>query len=65
MAEVKAPGFSTQLRSLDENLWAGLGYQASPQGDFSWYGGLQFSIFNLQDLRSPFEAARLHWGSRG
>lgn len=65
LAEVKAPGFSTQLRPLKEGVWSGLGFQAHSQGGFSWLGGLQFSVFNLQDLASPFESARLEWGARG
>lgn len=65
LAEVKAPGFSTQLRPLKEDIWSGLGFQATPEGEFAWARGLQFSLFNLHDLANPFEAARLEWGDRG
>ncbi len=65
LAEVKAPGFSTQLRPLNEDIWSGLGFQATPEGEFAWARGLQFSLFNFQDLAHPFEAARLEWGDRG
>lgn len=65
LSELKSPGFSTQLRELNDGIFGGLGYQVNPQTGFSWLDGLKFSLFDLQDPLEPEETQTLHWGHRG
>lgn len=62
--ELKIPGFSTQLRSLNESLFVGLGYDAIDAGDFSWFSGIKLSLFT-QNNNIPSELDHQIWGVRG
>jgi len=65
IAELKSPGFSTQLTELAGTQLGGLGVQVDPAQGFSWFGGIKFSLFDLQNPLAPLETSVLHWGDRG
>jgi hypothetical protein len=67
MSEVQVPGFSTQLKLLSPTVLAGLGFNAASDilSEFSWFGGIKFSLFNIENKTQPFEVSSHVWGERG
>lgn len=48
--ELKVPGYSTYLHPAGEGLLLGVGYAGD---DFGLTGGMQFSLFDVNDLSNP------------
>ncbi|MFZ9519644.1 MAG: beta-propeller domain-containing protein [Silvanigrellaceae bacterium] len=55
LGELKIPGFSTYMHPLSAERLIGLGFDATDQGDFAFYQGLQVSLF---DTRDPMKMSR-------
>ena len=49
LGELKIPGFSTYMHPLSSERLIGLGFDATDQGDFAYYQGLQVSLFDTRD----------------
>ena len=64
---LEMPGFSEYLHPFDEGRLIGVGKDAAPDefGNFSWFQGLKLSLFDVTDVGSPEELARLAIGDRG
>lgn len=56
LSELKIPGFSMYLHPTSEGRLVGVGYDADDQGSFSWYQGVQLSLF---DVSNPLDLKRL------
>lgn len=65
VSELKSPGFSTQIFPVGKNQFLGIGFDAIPNGNFSWFAGLKISLFDMQSLASPLETSSLIYGERG
>lgn len=65
LAELKIPGFSTYMHMLDDNHLLTIGYDASDQGDFAWFTGVQLQIFDVTDPTAPTLAHKRVIGTRG
>jgi len=68
--QVQVSGFSSYLHPLPNNLLLGFGKYAVPasvtgDGNFSWYQGLQLSLFDVSDPSQPRELQALTMGKRG
>ncbi len=55
LGELKIPGFSTYMQPLSSERLLGLGFDATEQGEFAYYQGLQLSLF---DTRDPLKMSR-------
>ena len=55
LGELKIPGFSTYMQPLSSERLVGLGFDATEQGEFAYYQGLQLSLF---DTRDPLKMSR-------
>jgi uncharacterized secreted protein with C-terminal beta-propeller domain len=62
LGELKIPGFSTYMHPLSAERLIGLGFDATDQGDFAYYQGLQVSLF---DTRDPMNMSRKDVGILG
>ena len=68
---LKIPGYSDYLHPYDENHIIGIGKEAVDAGDegfgrdFAWYQGLKISIFDVREVASPKETAKVVIGDRG
>lgn len=56
LSELKIPGFSMYLHPVGEGRMVGVGYAADEQDGFSWFQGIQVSLFDTSD---PFDTSRL------
>lgn len=70
IADLKIPGFSTYLHPLKSSnglgqRLLGVGYDADDQGNFAWFQGQKFSIFELSDKGDLSELTHLNLGGRG
>ncbi|MBN1962523.1 MAG: beta-propeller domain-containing protein [Deltaproteobacteria bacterium] len=63
--ELKIPGFSTYIHFLDDNHLLTIGFDASEQGSFAWFTGIQLQIFDVSDLASPLLMHKVTIGTRG
>ncbi|WP_243336729.1 beta-propeller domain-containing protein [Anaeromyxobacter soli] len=63
--ELKVPGFSTYLHLMDPDHLLTLGYDASDQGGFAWFTGIQLQLFDVADPAAPALAYRELIGTRG
>jgi inhibitor of cysteine peptidase len=65
--ELKTPGYSDHIQLLDANhlLTIGKDAVASTWGDFSWYQGVQLSIFDVTDAANPLLMHKEIIGTRG
>lgn len=63
--ELKIPGFSTYLHPVREGRMVGLGFDASDEGDFALYQGIQFSLFDVSNPKSPKRLDVKTHGQRG
>ncbi len=63
--ELKIPGFSTYLHSLDQNRLIGIGFDADDQGDFAWTQGFKIALFDVSNPSNPVEVGHRIIGSRG
>ncbi len=65
LAELKIPGFSTYMHMLDDTHLLTIGYDASDQGNFAWFTGVQLQIFDVSNPTDPQLAHKHVIGSRG
>ncbi|MEM3716357.1 MAG: beta-propeller domain-containing protein [Candidatus Bathyarchaeia archaeon] len=67
LGALKIPGYSDYLHPYDEDYLVGIGKEAVPaeEGDFAWYQGLKISLFNVSNVESPEEVAKIVIGDRG
>ncbi len=65
LAELKIPGFSTYMHMLDDTHLLTIGYDASDQGSFAWFTGVQLQIFDVTDPTAPVLAHKHVIGARG
>lgn len=65
ISQLESPGFSAQLKIINNNKLAGLGYVTNDQSGFLEYRGIKFSLFDLSNKEIPRETSRLDWGERG
>lgn len=69
--ELEITGFSEYLHVLPDDLLLGFGKNASPAevsgdgGTFSWFQGLQLSLFDVSDPSNPTIVQRVDFGRRG
>lgn len=63
--ELKIPGFSTYLHILDGNHLIGIGHAADDQGSFTWFQGVQLSLFDVSDSAQPRAIQQITIGGRG
>lgn len=69
--ELEITGFSEYLHVLPDDLLLGFGKNASPAevsgdgGTFSWFQGLQLSLFDVSDPSNPTLVQRVDFGRRG
>ncbi|HEX4779817.1 MAG TPA: beta-propeller domain-containing protein [Usitatibacter sp.] len=68
--QIQIAGFSSYLHPLPNNLMLGFGKYAVPastlgDGGFSWYQGLQLSLFDVGDPSQPRLLQTLLMGKRG
>lgn len=65
LGELKIPGFSTYMHPVGENRLVGLGFEAQEMGDFAYYQGIQFSLFDVSDKKNPKRLDVKVHGDRG
>lgn len=67
LGELKIPGYSDYLHPYDENHLIGIGKETieSETGDFAWYQGLKLALFDVSNVSSPKERAKVVVGDRG
>lgn len=65
VGELKVPGYSDYMHILDENHILSIGKDAEVVDDFTWYQGLQLSIFDVTDFADPQLLHREILGGRG
>jgi hypothetical protein len=63
--ELKVPGFSTYLHLMDPTHLLTIGYDASDQGGFAWFTGIQLQLFDVANPATPALADRELIGTRG
>ena len=68
--ELQVPGFSDYLHPLPNGLLLGFGKDARPSdasgdGQFAWFQGLQLTLFDVADAGRPREIQRVVMGKRG
>ena len=63
--ELHIPGFSTYMHFMDTNHLLTIGFDASDQGDFAWFTGIQLQVFDVSDLTSPALLHKETIGTRG
>ena len=63
--ELKVPGFSTYLHLVDPTHLLTIGYDASDQGGFAWFTGIQLQLFDVANPATPALADRELIGTRG
>ena len=67
LGELKIPGYSDYLHPYDETHLIGVGKETeeAAQGDFAWYQGLKLSLFDVSNVSSPTQLAKIVIGDRG
>ena len=65
IGKLKIPGYSEYLHPMGENHILAIGKDAEDVGDFSWYQGVQLSIFDVTDFANPIQLHKLIIGGRG
>lgn len=67
LGELKIPGYSDYLHPFDETHIIGVGKETveASQGDFAWYQGLKLSLFDVSNVSSPQQMAKMIIGDRG
>lgn len=67
LGKLKIPGYSDYLHQYDENHLIGIGKETveAKEGDFAWYQGVKFSLFDVSDVENPKELSKLIIGDRG
>jgi len=63
--ELKIPGFSTYMHFMDRDHLLTIGFDASDQGSFAWFTGIQLQIFDVTDMANPRLAHKEVIGTRG
>ena len=53
VGELKVPGYSDYIHPLGENHLLTIGKDSVDVGDFSWYQGVQLSVFDVTDFANP------------
>jgi hypothetical protein len=65
MGELKIPGFSTYMHSMDGNHLITIGYDAQDEGWFAWFSGVQLQIFDVTVMSQPKLLHKEVIGTRG
>ncbi len=65
IGEWKGPGYSDYIHPMGENHLLTIGKDAEDVGDFSWYQGVQLSLFDVTDFANPALVDNLILGTRG
>ena len=67
IGELEITGYSDYLHPYDENHVIGVGKEtiAAEEGAFSWYQGVEISLFDVTDMTNPEELAKYEIGNRG
>ncbi|MBN1342823.1 MAG: beta-propeller domain-containing protein [Phycisphaerae bacterium] len=66
VGELKVPGYSDYIHLLDENHLLTIGKDAdATEANFSWYQGVQLSIFDVTDFANPQLLHKKIIGGRG
>jgi len=67
LGKLKIPGYSDYLHPYNETYLIGVGKETvtSEEGDFSWYQGVKISLFDVSNVSSPKEIAKIEIGDRG
>jgi hypothetical protein len=63
--ELKIPGFSTYMHLMDDGHLLAIGYDASDQGSFAWFTGIQLQVFDVTDAENPTLLHKELIGTRG
>lgn len=63
--ELKIPGFSTYMHMMDETHLLTIGYDAVDHGDFAYFDGVLFQIFDVSNPSQPTQAFSHKIGTRG
>ncbi len=65
-ASLDSPGFSTQLKKINNDNIVGLGYNTKLNNEnFEILDGIKISIFDFKSISNPFEVYTKVWGQRG
>lgn len=51
--ELKIPGYSTYMQSLDPQHLLAIGFEADDQGSFAFFNGIQIQMFDVGDVAGP------------
>lgn len=65
LGELKIPGFSTYMHPVGENRLVGIGFETEEQGDFALFQGIQFSLFDVSNAKTPKRLDVKVHGGRG
>ncbi len=65
IGELKVPGYSDYIHPLEDNHLLTIGKDAIPYESWSYYQGLQLSIFDVSDFESPVLIHQEKIGDRG
>lgn len=63
--ELHVPGFSTYLHPIQNQELVGIGFDAVDMGDFSWFQGIQVSLFDISKPAAPLRTFNQIIGDRG
>jgi hypothetical protein len=63
--ELKIPGFSTYMHMMDATHLLTIGYDAVDHGDFAYFDGVLFQIFDVSSPASPVQTFTHKVGTRG
>jgi hypothetical protein len=63
--ELKIPGFSTYMHLMDETHLLTIGYDADDHGDFAYFDGVLFQIFDISNPAQPVQTFTHLVGTRG
>jgi len=65
VGKLKVPGYSDYIHIMDANHLLTIGKDAEDVGDFSWYQGVQLSVFDVTDFANPQQLHKQIIGGRG
>lgn len=65
LSHLEIPGFSAYLHPVGQNHLLGIGYATVAADQFSWLGGLQFSLFKTESQGQVSVTEQIEIGGRG
>ena len=65
LGELKVPGFSMYMHPLSESKLIGVGFDADERGDFSYFQGIQVSLFDTENKANMERVDNKVIGHRG